>query len=89
MIYHTEEYARASDKISPVNVANVYRKDLNREEAKDAHGVETNYDFYKAPSMWAVDHLPFKGLEEIVDIKKFTTIIRQLERNGFSGEIKI
>ena len=67
-----------------MNVANVYRNNLNKGDVFDDRGVESVYDAYKSPSIWAMDYLPFKGLEEIVDLKKFTLLMR-----GFNGKGQI
>lgn len=85
LVHHSADYAATVSMIGPVNVASVYRKDLGKDALFDTHGVQTKYDSYKAPSVWAIDYLPFKGLEEIVDLKKFTLLMRNF--NGKGGSV--
>lgn len=84
LIQFSNYYASTIEKIGPVNVTSVYRRNLDREDIFDDHGVETKYDNYRAPSIWAKDHLPFQGLEEVVDLKKFTLLLRNSHKGGVS-----
>jgi hypothetical protein len=84
LVQFSNYYAGTIEKIGPVNVTSVYRKNIDKEEIFDDHGVETKYDNYKSPSIWAKDHLPFQGLEEVVDLKKFTLLLRNSHRGGVS-----
>jgi hypothetical protein len=89
LITHSKEYSETINKIPRVNVANVYKKNIHEKEVYDNYGVESVYDAYKSHSIYAIDHQPFKGLEEIVDLKKFTMLMKNLNRGVGLGGIKI
>lgn len=78
LLSNSKAYAATVTKIGPVNVANVYRSEIAKEKTHDDRGIESLYDNYKAGSIYAVDYLPFKGLEQIVDLKKFAMIMKNV-----------
>lgn len=82
LITHSEEYSQTLEKIRSVNLASIY-KQTNKNDISSDSGAKTMYDAYKNPSIWAVDHLPFKGLEEILDVKKFSQIMKQINYGKF------
>jgi hypothetical protein len=75
------DYAKAVEKVGPVNVASVY-KPISRDEVSYDYGVKDKYDAYKKPGDSVVEGLQFKGLEEILDIKKFSEILRYIGRKS-------
>ena len=61
------------EKIGPVNVASVYNNiDKNQITEKDEK------DLFNIKKISVIDNLPFKGLEEILDIQKFSQILKNL-----------
>ena len=79
LLSHSKEYAATVSRISPVNVANVYRGDSEKDKISDDRGVGSVNANNNGGSIYAVDYLPFKGLEQIVDLKKFTMLIKNIE----------
>lgn len=73
LITNNEEYAKVAEKIYPVDLNKIYNNSENLTIEQDA---ETIYDKYNISSSWAVDKLPFRGFEKLVDVKKFNNIIR-------------
>jgi hypothetical protein len=84
LVNHSKEYSDTVNLTGPINVASVYRGKLSKDDLFDSHGVENTYDSYKAPSIFAVDYLPFKGLEEIMDLKKFSLLMRNKGTSNLS-----
>jgi hypothetical protein len=63
-------------------VASVY-KPVNRNEISYDYEAKDKYDDYKKPGNIAIEGLQFKGLEEILDIKKFSEILRHIGKKSF------
>jgi hypothetical protein len=78
LVSFPNNYASTVEKIGPVNAASIYKPDMDTQALYDHGKIKTPNDKYKSSSIWAVDHLPFKGAEEVVDIKKLTLILRGL-----------
>lgn len=73
LISHNDSYSQAADKIQPVDLAKIYN---NCNDLSIIDEYDSPYDQYKLSSPWAVDKLPFKGIEKVYDAKKFNNIIR-------------
>jgi hypothetical protein len=81
LLNNSNEYAKAAEKVYPVNVASVY-KAVDRNEISYDYGIKDQYDSYKRPSDSVVESLQFKGLEEILDVKKFSEVLRHLAKKN-------
>lgn len=74
LLTNGENYAQASEKIFPVDLARVYNnaKDLSINDS-----IANIYDeLLQKNSPYAVDKLPLKGLEKAYDFRKFSNLIR-------------
>jgi hypothetical protein len=74
LLTNGEDYARASEKIYPVDLARIYN---NSKDLSISDSIESVYDeFLQAKSPYAVDKLPLKGLEKAFEFRKFSNVIR-------------
>jgi hypothetical protein len=65
LLHHGEEYKRAAEKIGLVNISSVY-KGVEKSKLNDSYDI--------------IDNLPFKGLEEVLDIKKFSQLMKNFNK---------
>jgi hypothetical protein len=73
LLHNATEYAKAAERISPVNVASVYKPIDRNEISYKSDSQETS----------AIEGLQFKGLEEILDIRKFSEILRHIGKKNY------
>ena len=77
LVSFPNNYASAVERIGPVNAASIYNPELDSQALYDESKYKATYKL-KTSSIWAVDHLPFKGAEEVVNIKKLSLVLRGL-----------
>ena len=65
LLHHGEEYAKAAEMIGLVNVSSIY-KGVENSKLNDSYDI--------------IDNLPFKGLEEVLDIKKFSQLVKHFNK---------
>ena len=75
LIKNSDNYAKAASEIYPVDLAKIYNQN-NELSINDE--ISDVYDEYKLNSTYAIDNLPFMGLERNYDPKNINSIIRYL-----------
>jgi hypothetical protein len=73
LLHNYSEYIKTMEKIGPVNVASVY-KNIDKNQITDGD----EKDIFDIKKVSPIENLPFKGLEEILDIQKFSQILKHL-----------
>jgi hypothetical protein len=79
LLTNAEAYNKIKHLIGPVNSALIYNKVNKSELALGVSKKDSNNKTNEEPSIFAIDHLPLKGVEHVLDVKKFNEFIRYLK----------